>query len=111
MLVGLDADMKVAVSEEDQAALKQQTKAREAALLPMYLQVRCMHRAVFAACSCTAWIVRATQDTTAFVLRPSVVNTWVGFCHKNRNLQSERKQKTAFSTVLQITIIFPRASL
>lgn len=40
MLVGLDAEMAVAASEEDAAGLKKQIKAREDALLPMYLQVR-----------------------------------------------------------------------
>ncbi|CAN0462184.1 unnamed protein product, partial [Laminaria digitata] len=39
VLQGLDADMKVAGSEEDQQALKKQIKSREDALLPMYLQV------------------------------------------------------------------------
>lgn len=39
VLNGLDADMKVAGSEEDEQALKKQIKAREDALLPMYLQV------------------------------------------------------------------------
>lgn len=39
VLMGLDADMKVAGSEEDEQGLKKQIKAREDALLPMYLQV------------------------------------------------------------------------
>lgn len=39
VLLGLDADLKLAGSEEDEQALKQQIKAREDALLPMYLQV------------------------------------------------------------------------
>lgn len=39
VLQGLDADMKVAGSEEDEQGLKKQIKSREDALLPMYLQV------------------------------------------------------------------------
>ena len=39
VLQGLDADMKVAGSEEDEQSLKKQIKSREDALLPMYLQV------------------------------------------------------------------------
>ena len=39
VLLGLDADLKLVGSEEDEQALKQQIKAREDALLPMYMQV------------------------------------------------------------------------
>ncbi|CAN0182224.1 unnamed protein product, partial [Hapterophycus canaliculatus] len=39
VLKGLDADLPVAGSEEDEQALKKQIAAREHALLPMYLQV------------------------------------------------------------------------
>lgn len=39
VLKGLDADLKVAGNEEDEQALKKQIKARQDALLPVYLQV------------------------------------------------------------------------
>lgn len=39
VLQGLDGDVPMAGSEEDEQALKKQIKSRENALLPMYLQV------------------------------------------------------------------------
>lgn len=39
VLIGLDAAMKMAGSEEDEHTLKKQIKTREDSLLPMYLQV------------------------------------------------------------------------